>query len=79
MAPMAVPPATAAARREPPPSAALVRRELPEEKWVRVVEFAGSLPRTRSGKVRGAGLKGRAPGTEFGMAPLRGPRVDAAG
>ncbi|RKT02610.1 acetyl-CoA synthetase [Streptomyces sp. 3211.6] len=46
---------------------ALVRRELPEEKWVRVVEFADGLPRTRSGKVRRAALKGRAPGMEFRM------------
>ncbi|MFD5421042.1 hypothetical protein ACFWJT_23830 [Streptomyces sp. NPDC127069] len=66
MAPMAVPPAAAAVHRELPPSAALVRRELPEEKWVRVVEFAGSLPRTRSGKVRRAGLKGRGRGRSSG-------------
>ncbi|MEU8437040.1 AMP-binding protein [Streptomyces sp. NPDC029216] len=50
---------------------ALVREELPREKWVRVVEFARDLPRTRSGKVRRAGLKGRAPGAEFRMDAAR--------
>ncbi|MER6995707.1 AMP-binding protein [Streptomyces sp. NPDC000410] len=39
-----------------------VRAELPPEKWVRVVEFVASLPRTTSGKVRRAELRERAPG-----------------
>ncbi|MFD3675804.1 AMP-binding protein [Streptomyces sp. NPDC058613] len=41
----------------------LVRGELPPEKWVRVLEFVPSLPRTTSGKVRRAELRDRAPGS----------------
>jgi acyl-coenzyme A synthetase/AMP-(fatty) acid ligase len=36
---------------------ARVRAELPPEKWVRVLEFVPSLPRTASGKVRRAELR----------------------
>ncbi|OII65127.1 AMP-dependent synthetase, partial [Streptomyces sp. CC53] len=36
-----------------------VRAELPPEKWVRVLEFVPSLPRTTSGKVRRAELRDR--------------------
>ncbi|MEU9983253.1 AMP-binding protein [Streptomyces sp. NPDC050856] len=39
-----------------------VRAELPPEKWVRVVEFVPSLPRTTSGKVRRAELRDRPAG-----------------
>ncbi|MER5632070.1 AMP-binding protein [Streptomyces nitrosporeus] len=39
--------------------------ELPPEKWVRSVEFAKSLPRTASGKVRRAELRERPAGTEY--------------
>ncbi|MGI5404280.1 AMP-binding protein [Streptomyces sp. CA-135486] len=39
-----------------------VRAELPPEKWVRVLEFIPSLPRTTSGKIRRAELRDR--GTE---------------
>ncbi|MGW7428669.1 AMP-binding protein [Streptomyces sp. NPDC054861] len=39
--------------------------ELPPEKRVRVLEFAGALPRTASGKVRRAALKEQVPGREF--------------
>ncbi|MCQ0000588.1 AMP-binding protein [Streptomyces sudanensis] len=47
-----------------------VRAELPPEKWVRVLEFVPSLPRTTSGKVRRAELRDRGPqGPEY--------RVDA--
>ncbi|MCP9961068.1 AMP-binding protein [Streptomyces somaliensis] len=49
-----------------------VRAELPPEKWVRVLEFVPSLPRTTSGKVRRAELRERgAQGTEY--------RVDVRG
>ncbi|MCH0541222.1 AMP-binding protein [Streptomyces sp. MUM 203J] len=41
-----------------------VRVELPPEKWVRVVEFVASLPRTTSGKVRRAELRERVAGHE---------------
>ncbi|WP_328505907.1 AMP-binding protein [Streptomyces sp. NBC_00391] len=37
-----------------------VRAELPPEKWVRVIEFVPSLPRTTSGKIRRAELRERA-------------------
>ncbi|MFD0356982.1 AMP-binding protein [Streptomyces sp. NPDC127110] len=56
----------------------LVREELPEQKWVRVVEFAAGLPRTRSGKVRRAALRGRPAGTEFRM-PAPGAAGGTAG
>lgn len=38
------------------------RSELPPEKWVRVLEFVPSLPRTTSGKVRRAELRERGAG-----------------
>ncbi|GGO86594.1 acyl-CoA synthetase [Wenjunlia tyrosinilytica] len=43
----------------------LVRRELSPEKWVRVVEFMGALPRTATGKVRRSALRA-APRTRGG-------------
>ncbi|MGW6454808.1 acyl-CoA synthetase [Streptomyces sp. NPDC055078] len=43
---------------------ARLREVLPDEQRIRVVEFCGALPRTRSGKVRRAHLRDRAPGTE---------------
>lgn len=43
-----------------------VQAELPPEKWVRVIQFVPSLPRTASGKVRRAELRARATdGTEY--------------
>ncbi|WP_030954192.1 AMP-binding enzyme [Streptomyces sp. NRRL S-481] len=39
-----------------------VRAQLPPEKWVRVIEFVPSLPRTTSGKVRRAELRERVAG-----------------
>jgi acetyl-CoA synthetase len=44
---------------------AVLRRELPVEKQVHVIEFAAGLPRTASGKVRRAELRDRDPGAEF--------------
>ncbi|MFE5734571.1 AMP-binding protein [Streptomyces sp. NPDC056528] len=49
---------------------ARVRAELPPEKWVRVLEFTPSLPRTTSGKVRRAELRERGAGdVEFHVDP----------
>ncbi len=56
-----------------------VQAELPPEKWVRVLEFVPSLPRTTSGKVRRAELRDRGAdsgGVEYRVEAL--PEAEAA-